>query len=328
MAYDTNYRLHALANAGVLDNVDARTRLAGSNLMELLLFSLGGSEIYGINVFKVREITHTPSIARAPNLPAAIPGVVSLRGSIIPVIALSDLVTGAGNNCSNALMMVTEFCGHVQGFLLHAIDHIVRVEWSAVRAPDPMLGSDNFISAVTRLPDGTLVTVLDVEQVLATVYGEPEVADLAPAARGDATVFFADDSAVARREITRVLDGLGVRHQHARNGREAWDRLQSLAVHAQSSGESFRNTIRLVLTDAEMPEMDGYVLTRNIKTDARFNGVPVVMHSSLSSAANRSMGASVGVDAYVAKFDSHVLAETLRPLLDATATPPSIDGAK
>ena len=321
MASDTNYRLQALANSGVLDNVDARTRLAGSNVIELLLFSLGSSELYGINVFKVREITHTPAIARGPNLPPGVAGLVSLRGSIIPVISLSGLVAGAGAACSNELMMVTEFCGHVQGFLLHSIDRIVRVEWSAVRAPDAMLGTDNYISAVTQLPDGTLVSVLDVEQVLATVYGEPDVPDLAPAARNDATVFFADDSAVARREIARVLDRLGVRHQQARNGREAWERLQSLATHAQLSGEPFSSAIQLVLTDAEMPEMDGYVLTRNIKSDTRFNGVPVVMHSSLSSTANRAMGASVGVDAYVAKFDSHVLAETLRPLLDAPAQP-------
>jgi two-component system chemotaxis response regulator CheV len=317
MSSDANYRLHALANASVLDSVDARTRLAGSNMMELLLFSLGTEEVFGINVFKVREITHTPKITRAPNLPPAIAGLVSLRGSIIPVIALSNIVCGASSQCSNEMMMVTEFNRHVQGFLMQGIERIVRVEWSSVRAPDAMLAGDNYITAVTQLPDGTLVTVLDVEQVLATAYGETEVPALAPASASDSTVFFADDSAVARKEIGRVLDRLGVRHQHAKNGREAWERLQSLATHAQAAGEPLTNALQIVLTDAEMPEMDGYVLTRNIKSDARFNGVPVVMHSSLSSAANRSMGASVGVDAYVAKFDPHVLADTLRPMLAA-----------
>jgi len=106
-------------------------------------------------------------------------------------------------------MMLTEFSGHVQGFLLHSIDRIARVEWSTVHAPDAMLAADSYISAVTQLPDGTLVSVLDVEQVLATIHGEPEVPNLAPAARSDANVFFADDSAVARREIARVLDRLG-----------------------------------------------------------------------------------------------------------------------
>ena len=319
MTSETNFRLHALANASVLDSVDARTRLAGSNMMELLLFSLGTEEVFGINVFKVREITRTPAIARAPNLPPAVTGLVSLRGSIIPVISLSAIVGGASPHCSNEVMMVTEFSRHVQGFLLHGIERIVRVEWSCVRAPDPMLAADNYITAVTRLSDGTLVTVLDVEQVLATAYGETEVPQLAPAPASDSTVFFADDSAVARKEIARVLERLGVHYEQAKNGREAWERLQSMAAHAQAAGEPLASSVRIVLTDAEMPEMDGYVLTRNIKNDARFAGVPVVMHSSLSSAANRSMGASVGVDAYVAKFEPHVLADTLRPMLAAPA---------
>jgi two-component system chemotaxis response regulator CheV len=321
MGSDTNFRLHALANASVLDSVDARTRLAGSNMMELLLFSLGTEEIFGINVFKVREITHTPAITRAPNLRLCVSGLVSLRGSIIPVISLAKIVGGAASACSDEMMMVTEFNQHVQGFLMHGIERIVRVEWSCVRAPDAMLSGDNYITAVTRLADGTLVTVLDVEQVLATAYGETEVPALAPAPSAESTVFFADDSAVARKEIARVLDRLGVRYQHAKNGREAWERLQSLAAHAQATGEPLTKALQIVLTDAEMPEMDGYVLTRNIKSDARFNSVPVVMHSSLSSAANRSMGASVGVDAYVAKFDPHVLADTLRPLLGPASAP-------
>jgi two-component system chemotaxis response regulator CheV len=235
------------------------------------------------------------------------------------VIALSNIVCGASSQCSNEMMMVTEFNRHVQGFLMHGIERIVRVEWSSVRAPDAMLAGDNYITAVTQLADGTLVTVLDVEQVLATAYGETEVPALAPASSSDSSVFFADDSAVARKEIGRVLDRLGVRYQQAKNGREAWERLQSLASHAQAAGEPLAKSVQIVLTDAEMPEMDGYVLTRNIKSDARFNGVPVVMHSSLSSAANRSMGASVGVDAYVAKFDPHVLADTLRPMLGRAA---------
>lgn len=322
MGSDTNFRLHALANASVLDSVDARTRLAGSNMMELLLFSLGTDEVFGINVFKVREITHTPKIARAPNLPHSIVGLVSLRGSIIPVISLANIVVGEGSRCSNEMMMVTEFSRHVQGFLLQGIERIVRVEWGAVRTPDPMLAAENYITAVTQLPDGTLVTVLDVEQVLATAYGETEVPELTPAASSEATVFFADDSAVARKEIARVLDKLGVRYQQAKNGREAWERLQGIAAHAAATGEPLKQALQIILTDAEMPEMDGYVLTRNIKSDARFAGVPVVMHSSLSSAANRSMGTSVGVDAYVAKFDPHVLADTLRPMLGPAAAIP------
>ena len=128
-------------------------------------------------------------------------------------------------------------------------------------------------------------------------------------------MFFADDSAIARKKIAEVLDKLGVKHKHALNGLEAWTRLAGMATHAQQTNKDLRDEVQLILVDAEMPEMDGYVLTKNIKNDKRFDGIPVVMHSSLSSEANRAMGSRVGVDAYVAKFDADMLADTLRPLL-------------
>lgn len=302
---------------GVLDAIEARTRLTGSNTMDLLLFSVGTPETFGINVFKVREITRTPPVTRAPNLPLGIDGVASLRGSIIPVISLAKLMDLPG--CATAdtgTMMVTELSGRVQGFLLQRVERIARVAWDCVRAPNAMLaGSGAWISAITELPDGKLVSVLDVEHVLQTIYGAADVPELEPVGRADAAVFFADDSTVARREIVRVLDRLQIMHQHAANGREAWARLDAMAARAQIEGEPLADRLHLILTDAEMPEMDGYVLTRCIKADPRFAGIPVVMHSSLSSEANRSMGKSVGVDAYVAKFNARVLADTLRPLL-------------
>jgi two-component system chemotaxis response regulator CheV len=173
------------------------------------------------------------------------------------------------------------------------------------------------ITAITELDDGKLVSILDVEQILANAFGEALIVDIQRAnVADDVGMFFADDSIVARRKIVEVLDRLGVKHKHATNGAEAWSRLQAIAAHASQSGASVRDEIRLILVDAEMPEMDGYVLTKNIKGDARFAGIPVVMHSSLSSEANHAMGKAVGVDAYVAKFDAEVLADTLRPLLE------------
>ena len=143
------------------------------------------------------------------------------------------------------------------------------------------------------------------------------IVDVAPArVTEDVSVFFVDDSIVARRKISEVLDKLGVKHKHATNGSEAWTRLQAIAAHATATGVPVRNEIRVVLVEAEMREMDGYVLTKNIKADTRFNGIPVIMHSSLSSEANKAMGKAVGVDGYVAKFDAEILADTLRPLLE------------
>jgi len=303
---------------GLLESVDARTKLAGSNRMEILLFSLGTQEIFGINVFKVREVSRTPFITKAPNMPIGVEGLISLRGNVIPVLALAKVmgIAEPGEPLGNS-MMVTEYSKRTLGFLVHEVDRIIRVDWDKVRAPDNVTSSShNFITAITELQDGKLVSILDVETILASTFGEAVVGQIHPLEGAhDVTVFFVDDSSVARKKIAETLDKLGVKHKHALNGLEAWTRLEGMAGHAQQRRLSLRDEVSLILVDAEMPEMDGYVLTRNIKLDARFEGIPVVMHSSLSSEANRAMGKSVGVDAYVAKFDADVLAETLRPLL-------------
>jgi two-component system chemotaxis response regulator CheV len=310
--------MSAQADHQLLEAVDGRTRLVGSNKMEILLFTLGTSELFGINVFKVREVTRTPAITRTPNMPTEVEGVISLRGNIIPVINLVRCINrDAPVQVAGGTMMVTEYSRRTQGFLVEDVDRIVRVDWDKVRSPEAAGGAlDSLITAVTELPEGKLVSILDVEQVLANTFGEPRIPDLVPLDQhADATVFFVDDSMIARKEIAQVLDKLKVKSHHATNGLEAWNRLQSLAQRATQDGRPLREQVQVILVDAEMPEMDGYVLTRHIKNDRRFDGVPVVMHSSLSSAANRAMGSSVGVDAYVAKFDPMVLAETLRPLL-------------
>jgi two-component system chemotaxis response regulator CheV len=311
--------MNVVDNKNLLEGVDARTRLAGSNKMEILLFSLGTREIFGINVFKVREVGRTPHITKTPNMPRGVEGLISLRGNVIPVLSLAPFLQldgvppGLGKT-----MMVAEYSKRTLGFLVHEVDRIIRVDWDKVKAPESVLSANQgLITAVIELEGGGLVSILDVEQILANAFGEAMIIDIPPArVDGDASVFFVDDSVVARRKISEVLDKLGVRHKHATNGMEAWTRLQGIAAHTQQVGIDMRDEVRLILVDAEMPEMDGYVLTKNIKADTRFDGVPVVMHSSLSSEANRAMGKSVGVDAYVAKFDAEALADTLRPLLE------------
>jgi two-component system chemotaxis response regulator CheV len=306
-------------NATLFDNVDARTKLAGSNRMEILLFSLGTHETFGINVFKVREVSKTPTITKAPNMPAGVEGLISLRGNVIPVVSLSkvmklaDAPGGLGGS-----MMVTEYSKRTLGFLVSSVDRIIRVDWDKVRAPEAVVsgGASSYITAITELSDGKLVSIVDVEQILANTFGESIVGQIERMESGsDFNVFFVDDSAVARKRIAEVCDKLGVKHKHALNGLEAWTRLSGMAAHCQQLGTRVRDEVNLILVDAEMPEMDGYVLTKNIKSDSRFDGIPVVMHSSLSSEANRAMGKSVGVDAYVAKFDAEVLADTIRPML-------------
>lgn len=310
--------MNPLESPQLIDSIDARTKLAGSNKMELLLFSLGSHEIFGINVFKVREVSPTPPITLTPNMPYGVEGVISLRGSIIPVISLIKFIKGERTTEElGGTMIVTEFSRHTQGFLVDDVDRIIRVDWDKVKPPENMLaGQEGLITAITELDDGRLVSILDVERILAEVLGEKIMPSLPKVdARQNLTVFFADDSSVARKEIVMVLDKLGIKYIQANDGLEAWNKLQGIATRAASEGIQVRNQIQLILVDAEMPEMDGYVLTRNIKSDNRLSGIPVVMHSSLSSEANRTMGQRVGVDAYVAKFDPAVLADTLLALL-------------
>ncbi len=303
----------------LLDSVDARTRLAGSNKMEILLFSLGTRETFGINVFKVREVGRAPHITKTPNMPRGVEGLVSLRGNVIPVLSLISFLDHKEKPAERGqTMMVAEYSKRTLGFLVHEVDRIIRVDWEKVKAPESVLSSNQgLITAITELENGTLVSLLDVEQILANAFGDAIIVDIAPAqVSEEAGVFFVDDSIVARRKIAEVFDKLCVKHKHATNGAEAWSRLQGLAAHSQQTNTVLRDDIKLILVDAEMPEMDGYVLTKHIKSDPRFDGIPVVMHSSLSSEANRAMGQAVGVDGYVAKFDAEVLADTLRPLLE------------
>jgi two-component system chemotaxis response regulator CheV len=312
------FNMDAQENHGMLDDIDARTRLVGSNKMEILLFSLGTGENFGINVFKVKEVSRTPMITRTPHMPHGVQGLIALRGSIIPVISLGKFVKTRGqSNNSESTMLVTEYSRHTLAFLVHAVDRIIRVDWESVRAPDSMMNAnEGVITAITETPNGQLVSILDVEQILAKALGEIAVAGVEKVDdKGENTVFFADDSPLARRKIAEVLDKMGVQHKYAVNGRDAWEKLKAAAASAVNEGVSLDKRIKIILVDAEMPEMDGYVLTRNIKSDFRFKGIPVVMHSSLSSEANKAQGQSVGVDAYVAKFEPTLLSKTLSPYL-------------
>ncbi len=302
----------------LLGAVDARTGLAGSNKMEILLFSLGTLESFGINVFKVKEICRAMPITKTPNMPSGVEGIVSLRGRILPVLSLGKFMGMSTQEAgAQSTMMVTEYSRHVLGFMVHGVDRIIRVDWDKVRPADGMLSNNrDMITAITEMPNGKLVSILDVEQVLASAFGEAVVGSVEKVESAqELCVFFVDDSVVARKKISEVLDKMGVKHMQANNGLEAWTRLKALADTAQNAGAALHDSIKVVLVDAEMPEMDGYVLTQHIKADRRFDGIPVVMHSSLSSEANRAMGKRVGVDHYVAKFDGGILAGTLRPLL-------------
>ena len=311
----------------LMKTIDARTRLAGTNKLEILLFSLGldtrtgRRETYGINVFKVREVMRTPEITRAPDMPPAMEGIVSLRGALMPVLDLARY-TGLPVQAPPQIMIVTEYNGRTQGFLVEAVDTILRLDWSAMKAPPDMLAAQagGLVTAVTELQGNRLVMMIDVEKILFESSGmadEHLFSSIARVHSKERTVLFADDSSVARGQITRTLEAMGLRYISCINGRLAWDELNRLATAAAAAAKPINHFVSLVLTDVEMPEMDGYMLTKRIKSDPRFTGVPVVMHSSLSTQQNQHLGRSIGVDDYVPKFEPHKLAEVLTHRLGA-----------
>jgi two-component system, chemotaxis family, chemotaxis protein CheV len=314
--------------SNLLKSVDERTQLAGTNRLEVLLFQLGldedtgRDELFGINVFKVREVMHLPEITRAPDMPAGVEGIVSLRGSMVPVINLQKYCK-VNTNEAPKILMITEYNKNVQGFLVKSVDTIKRLNWEDVKEPPLMIANrlGGLVTAVTELEDKNLVLILDVEKVLAET---AELYDTETIFTGidkyeeghKITVVFADDSQIARKQVQDTLKHLGMNYISTNNGAEAWRKLNELAETAESEGRPVSDFVTVVVTDVEMPEMDGYVLTRNIKQDSRLKDTPVIMHSSLSAEANQALGKGVGADAYVPKFKPAELAATLIKVID------------
>ncbi|WP_374641300.1 chemotaxis protein [Hydrogenophaga sp.] len=311
-----------------LNDVHERTNLTANNKFELMLFRLGEApgtdrrELFGINVFKVREIMVMPTITAMVNAPQHVLGVANIRGQIIPVIDLPAIV-GCTPKRGLTILMVTEYARTTQAFAVEEVDEIVRLDWSSVLAADGNGG--DLVTSIAKLDgekDGTrLVQVLDVEQILRNVMPAAQE-EITPQSVGDAVVLpkgtivlAADDSPVARMMIEQGLGAMGAAYEMTKTGQEAWDRLQAIDTAARAEGLTVQDKVALVLTDLEMPVMDGFTLTRNIKSDQRFKSIPVVIHSSLTGTANEAHVSSVGADAYVAKFVASELATTIRQVL-------------
>jgi len=312
----------------LMKSIDERTKLAGTNKMEILLFSIGKeigeehAEIYGINVFKVREVMHKPKITKAPDMPESVEGMVSLRGITIPVINLAKYCkVNVEGDAKPSIMIITEYNKNVQGFLVESVDNIERLNWDDVKAPPPMMDSQKggLVTAVTDIANKGLVMIMDVEKVLAETagfYDDDSVFQGMPSINDKSViVLYADDSGVARKQVKQTIDKLGITGISCINGKKAWEKLNDMADKATAEGKTMKDVLSIIVTDVEMPEMDGYVLTKNIKTDERFKGIPVVMHSSLSAETNTAMGKKVGADAYVAKFQPLELADTIIKLI-------------
>ena len=312
----------------IQQEIDERTNLTSSNKLELLLFRLGEdanldrNELFGINVFKIREIIPMPIITAVAGSHSHMMGVVDLRGQIIPVIDL-PAVTGCTPKTGLNILLITEYARSTQAFAVESVEDIVRLDWRQVLSAEGN-AAGGMVTSLARL-DGEnsdrLAQVLDVETILRKVM--PPAEDEIDSALLGATVeikpgtviLAADDSLIARTMIEQGLHAMGLPFLMCKTGKEAWDQLQAISDKAEAEGKTVHDKIALVLTDLEMPEMDGFTLTRNIKQDPRFSAIPVVIHSSLTGSANETHVKNVGADAYVAKFVAEDLASALRKAL-------------
>lgn len=311
------------ASHNLLASIDARTKLAGTNMMELLLFKVGSPETYGINVFKVKEVIRLIDITEAPLSPKFIKGMVCLRGELVSVI---DLIGFCGNPQPQTppLMIITEFSRSTQAFLVASIETIVRVNWADIHQPPPMLAGNTRLTGVTHLADGRLAAILDVEQIIHAITGKDKVTYIPKSFIADESlpahikVFYADDSAFARAQLQKVLETMKVGSDYAVNGSEAWTKLKNIALAAEAAGQRVADTWPVIITDIEMPEMDGFKLTKLIKEDKRFSGVKVLVHSSMSGSSNRDKGLAMGADGFLAKFNPNEVLETLQRIFAET----------
>lgn len=297
-------------------NREGIERESTGEMIEILLFSLGGQEVFGLNVFKIREVTELSQITQIPGQHGAMNGVISLRGQVLPVVSLGDAI-GMSTGQPNTKMIISEFASRSVAFAVSDVDKIIRVPWSAVKPPQRYDADRNAVFGVVMLDSGKLVSLLDIESVCHRVLPENDPPSIqTPLEVGKVgPVFFVDDSIVARRKISEVLDGLGLEHSHAVNGVEAEQKLLAIAANADQQSADIRQRLSLVLVDEEMPIMDGCTLTRKLKTDPRFKNIPFIMYSSLTSEENARRGIEAGVNVYVKKFDSGSLSNAIGQLL-------------
>ena len=301
--------------AGILDGVDQRTQLAGHNRLELLLFQLEGRQRYGINVFKVQEVIQCPPLTKVPQAHPVVKGIANMRGKTITIMDLSMAIGGPPlKDWESKFTVITEYNRKVQGFLVNSVDRIINMNWKDILPPPKGASEGSYMTAVTQIDD-ELVEIIDVEKVLKEVIGgQEEVSEgviEAQLAEGKHHVLVVDDSTVARNQVTRVLEQMGVEYTACKDGQEGWEKLQQW----RDEGKDLGQFLSLVISDVEMPRMDGYSLTKNIRDDPAMANLNVILHTSLSGVFNKSMVAKVGANDFLPKWEPDTLAMMVQDYL-------------
>ncbi len=310
--------------SGVMASVDQRTQLAGRNRLELLMFRLQGRQLYGINVFKVREVLQCPKLSSVPQSHPVVRGIANIRGQTISIMDLSLAIGGPQiNDIDNAFVIISEYNRSVQGFLVREVDRIINLNWKDMQPPPAGAAGSSYLTAVTYVNE-QMVEVIDVERVLSEVVGAKEHVSqdfLDQVEAGDFDVeknliLVSDDSLVARKQVTRTIENdLKMETITAKDGKEAIDLLKEWA----DNDDPKLQRLAMVISDIEMPEMDGYTFTTAVRADERLKHLYIILHTSMSGVFNQNMVDKVGANKFIAKFEPDLLAKAVLDALPEAA---------
>jgi two-component system chemotaxis response regulator CheV len=291
----------------------------GSNEIELVDFrimkDIGGKVyegIYGINVAKVREIIRLPKLTELPGVPHFIEGIFDLRGVVIPVVNLSKWMgVDSGRDFDKKVrVIIAEFNNILIGFIVHEAKRIRRISWKDIEpasfasSQDSVGVEKNKITGVTRIEDNSVLLILDLESVvqdLGLVKPPTEVDKLTSGSEFSGMSLLLDDSSTARRAMKTALEHMGFDVTEAIDGEDGFKKLESL--YSDMGEDKFKSTIKLIISDIEMPRMDGFHFASNVKKDDRFKHLPILFNSSISGDFSHEKGKEAGGDGYLVKFD-------------------------
>ncbi|GEM77163.1 chemotaxis protein CheV [Vibrio sagamiensis] len=306
----------------VLNSVNQRTNLVGENRLELLLFTLNSRQLFAINVFKVKEVIKLPPMTKLPGCHHNIRGVASLRGKTVPVIDLRSAIgfPPLRGDAVEENLIITEYNRSVQGFLVGPVRNIINTAWTEIQPPPSTAGRAHYLTAITQIKEqqqSQIVEIIDVEKVLAeiidydvTISADVLDHDLSKAMVGR-KILIVDDSATARHQVRDTLSQLGLEIIQCCDGLEALTLLKRWC----DEGIEVDKELLMMITDAEMPAMDGYKLTHEVRSDPRMSLLFITLNTSLSGRFNQAMVDKVGCDRFISKFQPDLLVEVAQERL-------------
>ncbi|WP_169763605.1 chemotaxis protein [Campylobacter mucosalis] len=303
----------------------------GSNEMELVdfrIFKKSDSKvyegIYGVNVAKVREIIKMPNLTELPGVPEYIEGIFDLRGVVIPVINLArwmNIIEPDGEIVIKPRVIIAEFSGILIGFIVHEAKRIRRINWKDIEPANfAASGTGTLdkgkITGVTRIENDEVLLILDLESIVEElgIYSPKLDVEIDEGKKLKGWALVLDDSTTARKLVKDTLEKMGLSVVEAKNGVEGLERMNELY---ERFGDRIKQEVRVILSDIEMPQMDGYHFAANVKDDERFAEIPIIFNSSLSNEYSELQSKEAGGDAYLTKFDANVFYQEVLKVIEA-----------